>query len=182
MSGVVFLIGHMGSGKTSVGEVLGRSPGWRFEDLDDRIERRERRRIAQIFQESGERAFRKAEHDALAEALQEGTSPSVLALGGGAFAEEANRALIEAAGGITVWLDAPVQELWRRCQEQGKSRPLAADREAFGRLYESRRDAYARAQLHISTAGRRIEDVAAEVQGKVAGTMQAANLNQEKFT
>ena len=56
------LVGFMGAGKTTVGRMLGAQLGWRFEDLDDRIERRERRTVTEIFRDSGESSFRRAEH------------------------------------------------------------------------------------------------------------------------
>ena len=58
---VVFLVGFMGAGKTSVGKALSQDLGWPFEDLDDRLESREGRTVEQIFRESGEQAFRRAE-------------------------------------------------------------------------------------------------------------------------
>src|ERR1700742_4694212 len=83
---VVFLVGFMGAGKSSVGLLLSRDLHWRFEDLDERIQSREGRSIEQIFHESGEAGFRKAEHAALRELLFEfNSSPAVVALGGGAF-------------------------------------------------------------------------------------------------
>ena len=65
----VALVGFMGAGKSSVGRALSEQLGWMFEDLDERIERRERRKVAEIFRESGEAGFRKAEHAALRELL-----------------------------------------------------------------------------------------------------------------
>ncbi|HTS09821.1 MAG TPA: shikimate kinase, partial [Candidatus Eisenbacteria bacterium] len=55
----------MGAGKTSVGRTLGQRLNWAFEDLDDRIQQREGRTIAEIFRDSGELEFRRAEHNAL---------------------------------------------------------------------------------------------------------------------
>ena len=63
------LIGFMGAGKSSVGRALGEKLGWAFEDLDERIERRERRKVHEIFRHSGEDEFRRAEHVALKELL-----------------------------------------------------------------------------------------------------------------
>src|SRR5262249_6652771 len=58
----IFLVGFMGAGKTTVGQALALQLGWPFEDLDDRIQAREKRTIEQIFRESGEAEFRRAEH------------------------------------------------------------------------------------------------------------------------
>ena len=159
----VVLVGFMGAGKSTVGAALSRKLGWPFEDLDDRIQSREQRSIEQIFRQSGESAFRQLEHAALRSLLQElGTSTRVVALGGGAFARADNAALLADAAVATIFLDAPVEELFRRCQQQPVDRPLRKDLEAFRRLYESRRASYLKAAIHIDTAGKDPEEVAAE--------------------
>jgi len=67
----LFLVGFMGAGKTSVGRTLAKRLNWDFEDLDDRIEQRERRSVPQIFRDLGEQEFRRAEHAALEAVLGE---------------------------------------------------------------------------------------------------------------
>ena len=158
----VFLVGFMGAGKSSVGLALSRKLGWPFEDLDERIQVQEGRSIEQIFEQSGEAAFRQIEHAALRSLLQElGASPRVVAVGGGAFAPN-NAALLEGAGFPAIFLDAPVEELFRRCQEQQVERPLRRDLDEFRRLYASRRPCYLKAAVRIETAGKNIESVATE--------------------
>ena len=163
-SRIVFLVGFMGAGKTSVGRALSRRLGLSFEDLDDRIENREGKAIEQIFRESGEAEFRRAETAALRELLGElQPSPGVVALGGGAFAQADNAALIEESEVLTVFLDAPVEELLRRCEREQKERPLQQNPQQFFDLYEKRRQAYMRAALRVETSGKDIDTVAAEV-------------------
>jgi len=165
----VVLVGFMGAGKTSVGQALARDLGWRFEDLDQRIERREGRKIAEIFRKSGEAAFRRAEQEALRELLDElpNGSPKVIALGGGAFIHESNSKLIHAVKIPTVFLDAEVDELWRRCTQEsarfGVERPLLAALDDFRTLYEKRRPYYLTATLRHETAGKAVEEIAAEL-------------------
>jgi shikimate kinase len=160
----------MGAGKSSVGRALGQRLNWIFEDLDDRILRREGRPIAEIFRKAGEDAFRQAETSALREAIKDlqGGVSRIIALGGGAFAQKANMALVEAAGAPTVFLDAPVEELWERCRKQaaetGTTRPLAQDMEQFRRLHKSRRESYLQASLTIETSRRTVEAIAAEIE------------------
>jgi shikimate kinase len=169
----VVLVGFMGAGKSTVGATLSARLGWPFEDLDERIQARERRSIEQIFRESGESVFRQAEHAALRSALEElGGSAKVLALGGGAFAQENNAALLEQAGVATIFLDAPVEELFHRCQEQRLDRPLRRDLEEFRRLYENRRPCYLKAAVRIDTAGKNVEEVTAEAIVKL-GSLEA---------
>jgi shikimate kinase len=160
----VVLVGFMGAGKSSVGAVLSRKLGWPFEDLDERIQAREQRSIEQIFRQSGEAVFRQLEHAALRSLVDEARpSPKVIALGGGAFAQASNAALLEEAGWPSIFLDAPVDELFRRCREQNLERPLRGDVTEFHRLYEDRRPCYLKAAFRIETAGKAVEDVAGEV-------------------
>jgi shikimate kinase len=166
----VFLVGFMGAGKSSVGRALGQRLNWLFEDLDDRIEAREGRTVAELFRDAGESEFRRAEHAALQHVLQElrGGCARVVALGGGAFVQEENAALLRAAGMPTVFLDAPVEELWQRCRAQanetGAERPLLRSMEQFRRLYETRRRIYSKASLKIQTGGRAVEAIAVEIE------------------
>ena len=165
VSGVraVVLVGFMGAGKSSVGAALSRKLGWPFEDLDERIQAREQRSIEQIFRQSGEAVFRQLEHAALRSLVDEpGASAKVVALGGGAFAQANNADLVKKAGWSTIFLDAPVDELFRRCQQQQLERPLRGDVKEFHRLYENRRPCYLKAGLRIETAGKDVEEVAAE--------------------
>jgi shikimate kinase len=163
------LIGFMGAGKSSVGRVLGEQLGWPFEDLDERIERRERWKVPEIFRDSGEPAFRRAEGAALKELLKElnAGAERVVALGGGAFVQRHNARLIEAGGVPTVFLDAAAEELWRRCrrqaEQQGIERPLLGNVASFRALYEARRPQYLKASFRQETGGKTIEEIAAEV-------------------
>src|SRR6266478_879378 len=144
----VILVGFMGAGKTSVGLALSRKLGWPFEDLDERIQAQERRSIEQIFVQSGEVAFRQVEHAALRSLIGDlAASPKVVAVGGGAFAQADNAALLEEGGFLAVFLDAPAEELFRRCQQQQLERPLRGNLEEFRQLYELRRPRYLRAAV-----------------------------------
>jgi shikimate kinase len=161
---VVFLVGFMGAGKTAVGRALARRLGWEFEDLDEKIQARESQTIEQIFRLAGEAAFRAVEHEMIQELLSNvGSSCQVIALGGGAFAQAANADAVRRSGSPVVFLDAPVEELWRRCQNQGTERPLRRDLEQFCDLYQSRRPHYMTAGLRVETSGKDIETIAAEV-------------------
>jgi len=168
----VFLVGFMGAGKSSVGAALGRRLNWIFEDLDDRIERRERRTVAQIFRESGEPAFRRAERSALQDVL-EGihNQARVVALGGGAFVQTGNAKLLKLSGVPIIFLDAPVEELWERCCKQASEaaaeRPLLRSLDQFRELHEKRRPCYSEASLTIQTGGRRVDEIADEIAAKL---------------
>lgn len=168
----VFLVGFMGAGKTSVGRALGRRLNWVFEDLDDRIAAREGRSVAEIFRDSGESEFRRAEHAALQQVLQElrGGGARIVALGGGAFAQERNHNAIQASGVRTIFLDASLEELWRRCELQAKMdarRPLQTAEIQFRELHQKRLPFYQTASLRFDTAGKQVETVAAEIADKL---------------
>ncbi len=166
---VVFLVGFMGAGKTSVGRALAQRLNWIFEDLDDRIERHDGRTVAEIFRDSGEAEFRHAERAALMQVLEEqrGGVAKIVALGGGAFVQKDNAALLKAAGVPTVFLDTAVNELWRRCCVQasqcGTERPLLQSEDQFRRLYASRRRNYLKASLKVDTGSRLVEAIAGDI-------------------
>jgi shikimate kinase len=164
----VFLVGFMGAGKSSVGRALAQHLNWSFEDLDQRIEAREQRTVAEIFRNSGEQAFRLAERVALEEVLEEsGRAEKIIALGGGAFVQKEIAALLKSAGVPTIFLDARAEELWQRCRKQaddmGTERPLLGDRGQFSLLYETRRRAYLKASHRIDTTGREIAAITKEI-------------------
>jgi shikimate kinase len=175
----VVLIGFMGAGKSSVGRALGEFLGWAFEDIDERIERRERRKVQDIFCDSGEAEFRRAENAALTEVLSEfrAGAGKVIALGGGAFVQRHNARLIKAAGVPTVFLDAEVEELWQRCRQQaereGIERPLLGNLESFRGLYNARRRHYLKATFRQQTGGKAVEEIA-------AGVVEALGLPQSR--
>jgi shikimate kinase len=160
----VFLIGFMGAGKTSVGNVLARRLGWSFYDLDDVVEAREQQSIAHIFTRVGEASFRRIESSALMDLLENSEGHMVLALGGGAFVQPANRETLRRFGAVTFLLDAPLEELARRCQADNKIRPNALDRNRFEELFASRRPTYELAQFRVETSDKQIEEVAEEIE------------------
>jgi shikimate kinase len=145
----VYLAGFMGSGKSTVAQQLANRLGWHFIDLDEEIEAAEKDSISNIFAHRGEKEFRRIETDMLKTVMRkiERGTPSVVALGGGAFAQQANTALLEGHG-VSVWLDCPFEKIEARIAGPD-TRPLARDREAFRRLYEDRREAYGRAHYRI---------------------------------
>lgn len=151
----VFLVGFMACGKSTVARALGARLGWRAEDIDDLIEARERRSIADIFARQGEPYFRSVEREMLKLVLP--LRQIVVATGGGTFADPDNRALM-ARNGVVVWIDVPLDELIGRIPVDG-SRPLAADRLQLERLYAARTEGYQHAQVRVGAAGLSVAQV-----------------------
>jgi len=160
---VIALVGFMGAGKTTVGRLLAERLGWRFIDLDELIEAREGRTIPQIFAEHGEQRFREIEREILARQLDSGSRFAVLALGGGAFVNEGIRDLLRSREVPAVWLDAPADELFRRCEQPGTPRPLRRDLQQFCELYESRLPSYRCANFQVLTNSKEVASVAEEI-------------------
>jgi shikimate kinase len=157
----IYVVGFMASGKSTVGRLLAHQLGWSFFDIDHEIEQAEKTAIAEIFDSRGEAEFRRIEAQILQQHVKwiERGRPAVLALGGGAFAEQANRDLV-LGNGIAIWLDAPFEMVERRVA-QASHRPLARDPQHFAALYHSRRQVYALADVHIAIEG---DDPAAAVE------------------
>jgi shikimate kinase len=146
----LYLVGFMGSGKTTIGRHLAHRMGWSFFDLDHEIEAAEKSTIADLFDARGEPEFRRIESEMLRQhvlSIERGR-PAVLALGGGAFVDPANRELI-LQNGIAIWLDCPFERVQRRVGGTS-DRPLARDPQRFAALYESRRAIYALADVRLA--------------------------------
>jgi len=157
---LIYLLGFMGSGKSTVGMLLARELGWPFIDLDAVIEAGQGATIREIFERSGEPLFRQLERAALSEASK--TEPAVIALGGGTFAQQANLDFIREMGGATVWLDCPIEVLRMRCAGMD-NRPLFRDAEAFAQLLNQRLPYYGMAEYRIATEGREPEEVVEQI-------------------
>jgi len=147
MTNPIFLVGFMGSGKSTIGVLLAAELGAPFVDLDDDIEAAAGRSIAEVFEADGEQRFRDLEHEALTRRVDAGGGV-VVALGGGAFTFARNRDVMHGRG-TSIWLDCPFETAHRRV-EGFAHRPLAKDPEKFRALFESRRGEYAKADLRIA--------------------------------
>ena len=151
----IYLVGFMGVGKTSVARALAKRLDWKVEDIDARIERAERRDIPTIFREAGEPYFRAREREALIQLLPE--RGTVVASGGGTFADPANRELMLRDGAV-IWLDAPLSTVLGRVPLDGR-RPLATDRLAMEQLYNQRLAAYRLAHFRVDAGRGSVEEL-----------------------
>ena len=178
----VVLVGFMASGKTTVGRQLARRLNWTFVDLDAVIEAREKQSIAIIFRERGEHGengYRAAEERALRDLTESLTRDTVIALGGGTFYYPKNREMLQSWP--SVFLDAPVEELWRRSQEDAGKRPLRKGNPSdFRDLYEQRLPHYRKATVTVVTSGRDPSSLCAEIESilQVRGGVESSASNQ----
>lgn len=157
MSPVVVLVGPMGVGKSTVGQLLAERLGTGYRDTDDDIVAEQGRAIAEIFVDEGEAAFRAIEKRAVLRALAE--HEGVLALGGGAILDEDTRAQL--AGLNVVYLSMDVEEAVKRTG-LNTARPLLAvnPRKQWRELMEARRHLYEGiATAVVATDGRTPEEV-----------------------
>lgn len=152
MTQKIVITGFMGCGKSEVARELARRLDVPMIDLDDRITASEGRTPAQLITEAGEPVFRAIETNTLRELLQT-SEASVVALGGGAWIESANRGLIDQYGCVSVWLDAPFAVCWERISSSLDDRPLGKTIEQAEARYNLRKPIYSLARIHIPITG-----------------------------
>lgn len=119
----IILIGYMGSGKSTVGQLLAKQREIPFTDLDNYIEQKEGMSISQIFGTKGEIYFRKKEHQYLKELLAE-EGERVISLGGGTPCYAGNMDLVLEHTPNVYYLSVSIPELIRRLSPAKGSRPL----------------------------------------------------------
>jgi shikimate kinase len=152
----IVLVGFMGAGKSAVGARLAERLGYRLEDMDRRIEERTGLTIAALFEERGEKGFRKEERrEAAALAVLD---RRVVAAGGGAFVHPRTRALLR-ENALTVWLRCDLETLLGRIPDDG-ARPLAGNRAIMRALLAEREPSYRQADLAVDTSEATPQEVA----------------------
>jgi shikimate kinase len=160
---LLFLTGYMGSGKSTVGQLVARRLGWQFVDLDDAVVAEAGKDIPSIFEGEGEAGFRRREFVALGQIVMGETLGDgvVVALGGGTLTNSASAALVEGRAAV-VYLDIDTDEAWKRvCRSD---RPLAQERQEFELRLALRRPLYESAADLVIPVGRQgPEKVAARI-------------------
>jgi shikimate kinase / 3-dehydroquinate synthase len=136
------LIGFMGAGKSTLAGRLARARGTVARDSDALLAARFGHSVAIEFELHGEPAFREAEEQVIGGLLAEAGPREVIALGGGSVLSKRTRDAL--AGHLVALVDVDVELAWDRVQaeNEGSDRPLARDRDAFGVLYDERRELY----------------------------------------
>ncbi len=145
----IYLVGFMGSGKTTVGRMLAEHVGWFFADIDDDIEATERTKISHLFATRGEAEFRRIESEIIHKRVRkiQAGQPMVVALGGGTFTIPENVDLL-LNNGVTIWLDASFDVVKHRVS-LAAHRPLARDPVRFEQLFQARRPFYGKADYRV---------------------------------
>jgi shikimate kinase len=154
------LVGMMGSGKTTVGRIVGERLGRRVVDSDQVIEARTGRTVREIFETDGEPAFRALETEALVEALTE-QEPLVIAAAGGVVLSEQNRTALRDSPSKVVWLCADPATLVERVRSGGHRPLLDGDPEGtLQRMFAERSLLYRQvADAIVLVDGRSVTDV-----------------------
>mgnify|MGYP002885719521 CR=1 FL=1 len=156
----IYLIGMMGSGKSTVGKTLSKIMYRPFIDLDSEIEKENKKNISEIFDTDGEEQFRKMETKQLKQ-----YSESIVACGGGIILKDLNRKFIK-ENGTTILLTTSIEELSYRLSDSG-NRPLLADdntEEALTKLWVERQLHYLNtADFTIETDGKTPEQLTEEI-------------------
>jgi len=142
----------MGAGKSTIGRLLALQLACPFVDLDVEIARTHGS-IPDLFSSRGESGFRAIEHHHLDLILPCLPHPTVLALGGGAFLQPANRELLARHSAAVIFLDASYEVVRTRIADSGQQRPLARDPEQLRKLFELRRPTYLLAHHTLDASG-----------------------------
>ncbi|HET9086153.1 MAG TPA: shikimate kinase [Acidobacteriaceae bacterium] len=156
--------GFMGAGKSTIGSQVAAALGWPFLDLDEEIVLAQGASISSLFDALGEPAFRELESSALAAALRRDNL--VLALGGGALEPQSNRDLLSGTPTtLLIYLEAPLELLFSRCEQQSRSqtgaahRPVLDNRASATERFLRRRPLYETAGWRVDTSGRSASEV-----------------------
>ena len=154
----IVLIGFMGTGKSAIGKKLAQRLRMGYLDTDELIEKREKRKIFQIFQEKGEGYFRKVETQVVKEVASRDNN--VIATGGGVVLKEENVAALR-KNGLIICLSADPETIWRRTANDSK-RPLLEGKDPRKRiedLLKTRKPYYQKADFTIETSKLSDEEV-----------------------
>ena len=158
----IYLIGYMGSGKTTAGRSLAEKLNFQFIDMDIFIENRQRKTVSEIFSQNGEEDFRIIEHKALQELSS--FENVVVSTGGGTPCFHNNMDLMNKSG-FTVYLEVTPEELMKRLQNGINKRPLLKNKTTEERLYfitenMKKRDLYyTQAKLILDAEGNNIDHI-----------------------
>lgn len=155
----IYLVGMMGSGKTSTAKILAERLGLYYVELDSLIEKRAGKTINRIFEEDGEESFRSLESGLLNEVALE--RDQVVSTGGGVVIRDKNRERMRSSGKV-IYLKGSVAVLWSRLRTT-KDRPLLkvkSPEKQLGEILSSREAFYEEADFTVDTDSKKPEEIA----------------------
>jgi len=155
---IYYLTGFMAAGKSTIGPILANTLGWNFYDLDKEVEKKERMKVVELFDQKGEDYFRKSETALLEQLSQD--SESIISLGGGAIASDVNFEIIKSTGKI-IYLKSSPEMAYKRLRFkrdrpafvfEGEEVPSKEEfLERINKLLNSRKKYYEQADFVIDT-------------------------------
>lgn len=158
----LYLVGMMGSGKTTIGNLIATELGYGFLDTDAVISQVTKQSINQLFTEVGEAEFRQIETKVLAQACA--YTNLAISTGGGIVTQQKNWSYLHY--GLIVWLDVPIEVLYERLKDDS-TRPLLQATDPLGQLqsiFQQRQPLYKQADLHVRVSdGETAEQIASRV-------------------
>ncbi|HNQ82385.1 MAG TPA: shikimate kinase [Bacteroidales bacterium] len=170
---LIFLIGYMASGKSTVGRMLAEELKYRFIDLDSEFEKRTGASVPNYYTQFGELAFREKEREVLRLHLND--TDSVIATGGGTPSYHDNMVLMNRSG-RTIFLDVPVNILVRRLAGEQSRRPVIKeipDEELASFItphLDSRRKYYDLASMKVQVINENAEEIVAQLIQRLSRT------------
>jgi len=153
----------MAVGKSTIGRLLSKKLGIPFEDLDNRIEKRESLTIKEIFDSKGEEYFRKIEENEGLNIIKE--EGKIIALGGGTFINQKVREGVKKTC-FSVWLDLSPKEIFNRIKKN-KGRPLLKNAKSIKdveNIYLNRKKIYALADYRLDCVSKNAENIVNEIE------------------
>lgn len=158
----IVLVGMMGAGKTTVGEYLSAKLNRELKDIDRVIEQEQKKSIIEIFTDDGEEVFRKLESETIEKFSN--MSDLIISTGGGAL-EKANNLSNLQKNGIIIYLEADIEELFKRVKNETQ-RPLLKEQdplEVIKKLIKKREKFYLMADITIITDNKSPEKITEEI-------------------
>lgn len=160
----IYLVGFMGSGKSTVGKILAEKTKRNFIDVDKLIEEKEGRKIKDIFEKEGEIYFRELEKKTLEELIN--TENYVISTGGGLGANPDNMKKMK-ENGIVIWLDITLNTVFDRCKNDEDRPLLNRPIENIKNLFEERKKVYGLASYRINAENKTPMQIVEEILSKI---------------
>ena len=160
----IAIVGFMGTGKTSVAKALAKELGKEYVNIDELVEKMEKRPIKDIFKDSGEAYFRKVEKEAVKKVSQK--TDQVIDAGGGVVLDEENMAVLKKTG-LVICLWADPEAIWQRTKDHDH-RPLlnvTDPKKRIKELLDYRRPFYEKADYHVDSTDGNVAVIVDKIKG-----------------